>query len=805
MAKHAIDDLAVIISANTQQLAGDLRAAVRMFDGFRKDVEKQKAIGPAVDTAAIKNLASGIRGITGFAKDAAMSVAGIAAKTAVATTTFGAMQAAAMGFSASFQQAKESVNLAADLEQTTLAFEVMLGSADAAKKMIGDIRQFAATTPFNTKELTEASRMLIAYGTSADQVIPTVRMLGDVSAGMGKDLPIRDLTYLYGTLQAQGRAYTKDINQFTNRGIDVLPQLSKELGVSTAEVMKLVEEGRVGFPEIVKAFKAMTGEGGRFNKMTERQSKTFAGLREAAYDAFDQIKTKFGQIIIDEWGLKDAAKDFDRFAKNVIGNMDKVRPAVKFVGDAVKGLIQGVYELAKAGGQIAGGIFDQAGAAWPGLKDAADSFRRMVADAQNFKFDKREVVKFGVALGETVITAVNWAIEAATTFGKDVWENVAKPIIEAARAIKDAVEAVRNLKVSDAVKTPGIANRLVADQFKPEGKIIGGFMGDPAVGRAINAAGNDAFAVEDSKRWFKLYEEQIGKLKPGKDDAEMLRLFQEQFKILNNFDGDKTKVRESLLGVADHPLKLKKPEFSGFEPPQPAPAKGFQFDAAALKDAGKKILDEFDAADATEKAKKLADETKKAADALAAFGEAMRGPGGAGGFHELAMGIGRIEDAYGGLQSRFFRGAVDALKNMNEVRVPGGPSTQVLEFVNQVKDETDPLRKLRQDRRLLDEAAKFGLLTRDQLDATWTRKVRGLAGQMGVDGETRLSDAVTVGSQEDARLLARHMTPGGGGAVKTEDLLQRLVQLAELFVRQDAEANRSAPVLRLLPNFNGIW
>ena len=130
-----------------------------------------------------------------------------------------ALEAGLEGVAGAFGQLKDAVKLAADLEQTTIAFEVMLKSANAAKEMIGDIRKFAATTPFNNKELTDSARQLLAYGVAADQVIPTVKMLGDVSAAFGKDLKIDRLAFLYGTAFAQERLFTKDMNQFAQAGM----------------------------------------------------------------------------------------------------------------------------------------------------------------------------------------------------------------------------------------------------------------------------------------------------------------------------------------------------------------------------------------------------------------------------------------------------------------------------------------------------------------------------------------------------------------------------------------------------------
>ena len=85
--------------------------------------------------------------------------------------------------------------------------------------------------------------MMIAYGSSSSTVVDEMRMLGDISSGVG--LSLSEVGYLYGTLRTQGRAYATDIRQFTGRGIPIIKELAKQFKVTDGEVMKLVEDGKV--------------------------------------------------------------------------------------------------------------------------------------------------------------------------------------------------------------------------------------------------------------------------------------------------------------------------------------------------------------------------------------------------------------------------------------------------------------------------------------------------------------------------------------------------------------------------------
>ena len=168
------------------------------------------------------------------------------------------------------------VKLAANLEQAEVAFGTLLGSAEKAKVLLDDLSNFAASTPFQFEGLTDAARKLVAFGVAQEDVLPTMRTIGDIAAGVNQ--PIGELAEIYGKARVQGRLFAEDINQLTGRGIPIIQELAKQFGVADSEVRGLVESGQVGFKNIDRAFRDMTGSGGRFFGMMSAQSRTLAGL-----------------------------------------------------------------------------------------------------------------------------------------------------------------------------------------------------------------------------------------------------------------------------------------------------------------------------------------------------------------------------------------------------------------------------------------------------------------------------------------------------------------------------------------------
>jgi len=170
---------------------------------------------------------------------------------------------------------------------------LMRGDEQVAQALQTQLVALAKETPFSLVEVQDATKQLIAYGFSAGDVTKNIRMLGDVASAL--KIPFSDIAYIYGTLKTQGRAYTRDIMQFTQRGIPVIKELAKQFNVTEAEVSKMVEEGKVGFSDIEKAFQSMTASGGMFFNMMQQQSKTTGGQISMLGDSWEQLKVSIGQ------------------------------------------------------------------------------------------------------------------------------------------------------------------------------------------------------------------------------------------------------------------------------------------------------------------------------------------------------------------------------------------------------------------------------------------------------------------------------------------------------------------------------
>lgn len=245
--------------------------------------------------------------------------------TVAATGFFTAQQA--LGYAQKIAQVR------GEYQQLEVAFNTMLGSKAKADALMTQLVNTAAKTPFDLVGVSSSAKQLLAYGIAADKVNDTLVRLGNIAAGLS--IPLQDIAWLYGTTMTQGRLYAEDLNQFTGRGIPMIRELAKELGVAENEVKALVSEGKVGFPEVQKVIENLTNSGGMFYNLMEEQSKTITGKISNMSDAIS--------VMLNEVGKANEGT-INSILETGISAIENYEEIGKVIGDLV--LMYGTYKAA---------------------------------------------------------------------------------------------------------------------------------------------------------------------------------------------------------------------------------------------------------------------------------------------------------------------------------------------------------------------------------------------------------------------------------------------------------------------------
>ena len=258
------------------------------------------------------------------------------------------------------------ISVGTTAERAQVAFETFLGSASKAKEVMKQVRDFAATTPFELPEVTNAAKTLLASKTPADQLIPTIKRLGEIAAG--SDKPLSQLLFVYNQIKNQGRALGQDINQLLNAGLS-MEDIAKALGKSAKELgeMKGSSKGlQLSFEEVDKVLKSVTSKGGRFYELMDKLGNTTAVKLSNVNDAFTKIYQSIYNGIspalsgvldlivetlnplgdnVDLWkGINKQSIEFQTYLK---ANPGIAKELNKTLTEGVEVALQGITDLAK--------------------------------------------------------------------------------------------------------------------------------------------------------------------------------------------------------------------------------------------------------------------------------------------------------------------------------------------------------------------------------------------------------------------------------------------------------------------------
>lgn len=251
------------------EVDADTGKVIKAFKGIEKKAEKSgENIG--------EDLGSGVT------KGFKVATVGLAAAAAAAAAAVGA---------ALFTKA--SIETAAQFEQINTQLQILTGSAEKANEVFEELKEFSAQTPFQLKDIAEASAKLISFGFSAGEVRNRLKEIGEVAAGSGSNL--QEISLIFGQVAAAGKLTGERLLQLQERAIPIGPAIAKTLGIAESKVRDFVSQGKVTADVFQAAFQSMSTEGGIFAGALAKQSQTINGSLSTLQDNFELLKGEFGK------------------------------------------------------------------------------------------------------------------------------------------------------------------------------------------------------------------------------------------------------------------------------------------------------------------------------------------------------------------------------------------------------------------------------------------------------------------------------------------------------------------------------
>lgn len=174
---------------------------------------------------------------------------------------------------------------ASEYESLLTRLAVSIGDFSEAEKEFEKLKDFAADSPFDLPGVVRASIMFRNVGVEAENLIPTIKMLGDVAQGSGEYFNRIAMNYMQ--IKSAGKATMQDLNQFAYMEVPI-KQVLKDMGVT----------GVATAEDIEKAFKIMTSAGGQFYNSMSSNSGTMSGQLSNTRDAIQQLSASIGNTLL---------------------------------------------------------------------------------------------------------------------------------------------------------------------------------------------------------------------------------------------------------------------------------------------------------------------------------------------------------------------------------------------------------------------------------------------------------------------------------------------------------------------------
>ena len=271
----------------------------------------------------------------------------------------------------------------AELEQTQIAFNSLLGSVAKGEAVFKDLQQFAAATPFEFPEVAGAAQRFFAFndavGLSDDQVRQFLTTLGNVASVTGGGAQaLNSVTLAMGQIASSGKVTLDNLNQISEAlpGFSGVAAIAAAQGKSTAQVMEEISAGSIsatsGIQALLKGMEQFPGAAGAM----EKQSQTLLGVFSTFKDTLSQALVAGFEPVIPE--IKASLLEVTPILQDAIGEIAPV------LGKTLGLLLPLIGNLVKAIVPILEPIVDALGPA----------------------LEQIDLVSLGEAIGELVVSLV---------------------------------------------------------------------------------------------------------------------------------------------------------------------------------------------------------------------------------------------------------------------------------------------------------------------------------------------------------------------------------------------------------------
>jgi tape measure domain-containing protein len=302
----------------TQLLRDEARVRKELDNLDRRKVEVEAEVN--VNTTGLDRLQATVDGLSSSVGGAVPGLSRLSSGLGTFKGAAGGAGVAAGGLLVAVGGWKAAFDLggmAADVQTTQLQLKALTGSATEASQVFDDLQKFAATTPFEFAGISDAAKALLIAGVQTQDLTKWLTDLGNTSAATG--VPLQDIAVIFQQMRSKGKVSNEELLQLAERGVDAYGVLSRQLGISVADVQKLASESKLSV-DAVDGLAA--GLGDLYPTAMQDQAETFNGQMSTLHDTFTQTEQTLGQLFLPT--ITRMVQGFNVLAGEVLGLTGKL-------------------------------------------------------------------------------------------------------------------------------------------------------------------------------------------------------------------------------------------------------------------------------------------------------------------------------------------------------------------------------------------------------------------------------------------------------------------------------------------------
>lgn len=189
--------------------------------------------------------------------------------------------------------ASRIISVRAEFESMETSLKVLLGgNEERLSNIMGQIKEYALTSPLNTKDMVGAVQMMTSFGIEAEKSIDYLKAIGDIS--MGDTGKFNSLALAFSQMSSAGKLMGQDLMQMINAGFSPLEEISRKTGKSIGELKNEMSKGAITSKMVQDAFISATSAGGKFFGMSSEGAKTLNGQISMLQESFDNMFNEIG-------------------------------------------------------------------------------------------------------------------------------------------------------------------------------------------------------------------------------------------------------------------------------------------------------------------------------------------------------------------------------------------------------------------------------------------------------------------------------------------------------------------------------